>query len=291
MNMARLSIVIPSYRRVDYLAYCLQSVVLNQPAGTEIIVVDDGSKNGIVSATAKNYPNVKIIRNEKSRGFAAAANRGIFQSTGKVVELLNDDAEVTAGWAEPAVKQFENPEVVAVAPLVLIHPNNHNSSIPKIDSAGDEYDCGGFARKRFHGEYLQEKHLMPEPVWGVSAAAGFYRRESLLKVGGFAEYFGAYFEDVDLSRRLKEDDGQIVYEPRSIVWHRVSSSYGRNPSRKTLIQQSRNEERLFWRSSQGENRWRYVPRHAAVLAGKSMRRLSEGTFTSWLTGRVKAVIA
>jgi GT2 family glycosyltransferase len=282
-----LSIVIPSHCRTDLLKLCLHSVTQCQPVDTEIIVVDDGSKNGIVSQTAEQFPGVVVVRHAKPKGFAAAANAGIARAKGTVVELLNDDAEVTPGWAEPALAQFANPAIVAVAPLVLIHPNGDSHSHPRVDSAGDVYDDGGFAQKRFHGERLSAKHFTPSRVWGVSAAAGFYRRESLMQVGGFAEEFGAYFEDVD----LRERGGKIVYEPQSVVWHRVSASYGRQPSRCILEQQSRNEERLFWRSSTGPKRWQKIPRHLAVLVGKSARRLSEGTFSPWLTGRIRALIS
>ena len=289
MITPRLSIVIPSHRRTDLLAHCLRSVIECQPTDTEVIVVDDGSNDYIVSKTANLFPGVIVIRLPRSRGFAATANTGIARATGKVVELLNDDTEVTPDWAEPALEQFRNPRIVAVAPLVLIHPDTSKAKHPRIDSTGDEFDPGGFARKRGHAEPLSEKHLQSGPVWGVSAAAGFYRRGELLHVGGFAEEFGAYFEDVELSMRLRAMGGEITYEPRSVVWHRVSASYGRSPSRKVIEQQSCNEERLFWRQSTGGKTWKHISRHLSVLVGKSARRLTEGTLLPWLTGRVKAM--
>ncbi len=124
-----------------------------------------------------------------------------------------------------------------------------------------------------------------EPVWGASASAAFYRRDALRKAGGFPADFGAYFEDVDLAHRLNRAGGITLFQPDSVVWHRVSSSYGRNPSRDVLVRQSCNEERVFWRNSGRIGNW---PRHAAVLAGKAMRRLNEGTFQPWIQGRIQA---
>jgi GT2 family glycosyltransferase len=176
---------------------------------------------------------------------------------------------------------------------------------PLIDTAGDDYDLGGFARKRGHGlesgaeEHVTSSPLHPftpspvhpraEPVFGASACAAFYRREAVLRAGGFPEHFRAYFEDVDLSFRLRRLGFEIVHEPTSIVWHRVSSSYGRRPSRRVLEQQSCNEERVFWRNVRGTDRIRYLPRHAAVLAAKAVKRFQEGTLLPWLLGRVRAV--
>lgn len=283
---ARLSIVIPSCRRPDLLERCLASVCAFAPDGTEIIVVDDGSRDSIVTRTALRFSVQHILRHDKPLGFARAANAGIARATADIVEILNDDAEVTPGWAAAALRTFENPTVAAVAPLVLIHPNGRPCGHPRIDSAGDEYDPGGFARKRGHGQPLTESFLKSQMVWGVSASAGFYRRDALLRVEGFPNDFGAYFEDVDLSFRLK-GIGEIRYEPTSVVWHDVSASYGRRPNRRTLEMQSCNEERVFWRNTLGHDRWRLLPRHLAVLLGKIMKRMSEGNSLPWLTGRLR----
>jgi hypothetical protein len=309
--MPPLSIVIPSYCRADLLALCLRSVTRFAPAGTEVIVVDDASAVGLISRTAAGYPGVHVVRLAKRSGFCAAANAGVAAASAPVVELLNDDAEVTAGWAEAALRWFADGRVGAVAPLVLQNdPDRLARGLPPlIDSAGDEYDPGGFARKRGHGlSWSDTRHetrhtreievsclvsrvsclVSPGPVWGASASAAFYRREALLAAGGFPEDFGAYFEDVDLSFRLRRLGCEVWYDPAAVVWHRVSASYGRRPDRRVLEQQSRNEERVFWRNVRGRDRVRYLPRHAAVLAGKAARRLREGTFVPWAVGRLRA---
>ena len=129
MNPLTLSIVIPSHCRADLLEFCLRSVVRCRPAHTEIIVVDDGSRESLISRTAQQFPSVNVVRNLKPQGFAAAANAGIARATGDIVELLNDDAEVTAGWAEAALKPFTEPRIVAVAPLVVIHSGDDDTPV------------------------------------------------------------------------------------------------------------------------------------------------------------------
>ena len=126
-------------------------------------------------------------------------------------------------------------------------------------------------------------------MFGASGCAAFYRRVALVRAGGFPEHFGAYFEDVDLSFRLRRLGFEIVYQPESVVWHRVSSSYGKRPSRRVLEQQSCNEERVFWRNVRGRDRLRWMPRHAAVLAGKALRRWQEGTLLPWFLGRIRCL--
>lgn len=281
-----LSIVIPSFCRADLLRRCLVSVTSFAPTGTEILVIDDGSENAVISEVASQFRGVRVLRLAVRSGFCVAANTGISCSRGDVVELLNDDTEVTVGWADAALMRFASPQVVAVAPLVFqLDPDRRESGLPAlIDSAGDEYDSGGFARKRFHGKTGSAESLSSaELVWGASASSAFYRRSALLAAGMFPTDFGAYFEDVDLSHRLRKI-GETWFEPASVVWHRVSGSYGRTPNRRVLELQSRNEERVFWRNVG----WRRFPRHVAVLAGKALRRWQEGTLTPWLTGRLRA---
>src|SRR4051812_30349703 len=175
MSANPLSIVIPSYRRTDLLKLCLTTVHQYKPVGTQVIVVDDGSPGGVVSRVAGEFTGVEIIRHRRPGGFAVAANRGITAATGAVIELLNDDTQVTPGWADAALPAFADPTVAAVAPLVLRGPRG--DAVQVIDSAGDEYDPGGFARKRGHGERLAAKYGKPCEVFGASASSAFYRAD------------------------------------------------------------------------------------------------------------------
>jgi GT2 family glycosyltransferase len=290
--MFSLSIIIPSHSRPDLLRLCLASVTRFAPPSAEVIVVDDGSRNGCVSRAAEEFRGVKVVRRPRAGGFCAAANAGIAVASAPVVELLNDDAEVTEGWSDAALAWFADERIAAVAPLVLQNdPERLARGLPPlIDTAGDEYDFGGFAVKRGHGQE-QGAHTPRSPgvVFGASACAAFYRRDALIQAGGFPEHFGAYFEDVDLSFRLRRLGFEIVYEPRAVVWHRLSGSYGQTPSRRTLERQSCNEERVFWRNVRGRLLVKSLPRHATVLAGKALKRWQEGTFLPWLLGRLRAV--
>ncbi len=253
--MPSLSVVIPSHNRPDLLRPCLASVARYAPPGTEVIVVDDASPGGSVSRAAATFGFVRVVPLPRRGGFCVAANAGVRAAAGAAVELLNDDTEVTAG---------------------------------RVDSAGDRYFVGGIAGKRSRGRPLGPEHLVPGPVFGASASSAFYRRDAFLAAGGFPESFGAYFEDVDLSFRLHRAGWQILYEPAARVLHHVSSSYG-PPRRELLAQQSRNEERVFWRNLPRGVLLRALPVHLAVVAAKAWRRWREGSLLPFLRGRVSVL--
>jgi len=284
------SVVVPSHIRADLLQFCLDSLQRFSPPGVEIIIVDDGSPRGVVSELARGYPHVRVIRHPAARGFCAAANAGLAAASAPVVNLLNDDTEVSEGWWKAPMAWFASERVGAVAPLVLQNdPARRARALPPlIDTAGDEYDPGGFARKRGHNQAANPFMWQAGPVFGASGCAAFYRRAAFLRAAGFPEHFKAYFEDVDLSFRLRRLGYEIVHDPASVVWHRVSSSYGKRPSRRVLEQQSCNEERVFWRNTRGGDRLRYLPRHAAALLTKACRRVQEGTLLPWMLGRMRA---
>jgi GT2 family glycosyltransferase len=261
-----------------------------------VIVVEDASPTSL----AGEFAGVRFLRLPRRGGFCVAANAGIAAARGEIVELLNDDTEVTARWADAALACFGDRRVVAVAPLVITPlfrlcgrgvggeraVNNPPSPASLIDSAGDGYDPGGFARKLRNGEPATAD-LRRGEVFGASGSSAFYRRAAVLHVGGFPEHFGAYFEDVDLAFRLRRADGVIVFEPAAQVLHHGGSSYGR-PGRRLVEQQSCNEERVWWRNLTGREVLRWLPRHVAVLAAKAARRWREGTLLPWACGRARA---
>jgi GT2 family glycosyltransferase len=276
MPAVTLSIVIPTHHRYDLLRRCLRSVTDHAPAGTEVIVVADGGR----LPNLDEFGGVRLVLLTQRRGFCAAANAGIAAATGRIVELLNDDTEVTAGWADAALACFSDPRIAAVAPLVS------SKSGLVIDSAGDGYDPGGFARKLGHGQPVTTANCRRE-VFGASASSAYYRRDLLVQVGGFPEQFGAYFDDVDLSFRLRRAGGVIVFEPSSRVYHHGGSSYG-SPGRRLIEQQSCNEERVWWRNLPTRDVVQFLPRHIAVLFVKASRRWSEGLLMPWMLGRLRA---
>ena len=101
-----LAIIIPSHNRPDLLRNCLSTLTRHAPPETEILVVDDASPQGQASSVAASFAGVRTIRLPRRCGFCSAVNTGIRAATSSIVELLNDDTEVTAGWAGPEVRRL-----------------------------------------------------------------------------------------------------------------------------------------------------------------------------------------
>jgi len=281
------AIIIPSYSRADLLAKCLASLRRHAPLSTEILVVDDASADGTISRVAEKFPGVRVHRNETRQGFCKSVNLAAKLVQSPIIQVLNDDTEVCAGWAESALDAFGDDRVAAVAPLVLRWPGAIAGQ-GVVDSAGDAYFLSGVATKRANGTELMEANLESCRVFGASGSSAFYRRDVFLAVGGYPEYFGAYFEDVDLSFRLHWAGYWVRFEPASRVLHHVGSSYSRVTMPRALLQsQALNEERVFWRNLPLSLLVKSLPIHFMALLAKAFKRGAEGNLLPFLLGKMR----
>jgi GT2 family glycosyltransferase len=278
-----LSVVIPSWNGRHHLEGCLPSLRRHAPPGTQVIVVDDGSTDGTLDWLRREHPWVERVQTPANLGFCGAVNLGLQQATGEIVELLNNDTVVLPGWAEAALPHFRDPSVGSVAPLTL------RLDAPDIvDSAGQEYHLIGWARNIGYGRPLDAELSRPREVFGPSGCSGFYRRELLLRLGGLAEPYGAYFEDTDLAFRLRWAGYRCLYEPASRVLHRGSASYGTMPDRLVRLI-SRNEELVFWSNLPGRLLLAGLLPHLAFQMLRSVRQAQSGRLAAYVRGKLDAL--
>ena len=93
MNI-ELSIIIPVYNVAQYLRHCLQSILDQQLASYEVILVDDGSYDnslGICIEWCNEHKEFKVFRHEQNRGLSEARNTGISQATGRYITFVDSD--------------------------------------------------------------------------------------------------------------------------------------------------------------------------------------------------------
>jgi GT2 family glycosyltransferase len=190
----------------------------------QIILVDNASQDGTLD-WAGAQPDIEVVSNTVNRGFAAANNQGIVESTGDLVLLLNADVELASGYIEACLRHFAQPDVSSVTGK-LLRPGPERT----IDSTGHNVYGLGWAENR--GEELPDRGFdSAEEVFGVCAAAALYRRAALDHVAVDGQYldeaYFAYIEDVDLDWRLRWGGWRAWYEPAAEATHHRSASGGR----------------------------------------------------------------
>lgn len=283
--MIRLSVVIPTYNGRGLLEACLASLTRHRPdEGVEVIVADDASTDGTVEWLMSAHPEVRVVRLGQNGGFVAAANAGVAAARGEFIQLLNNDAEVTAGWLEAGLKPFRDLTVGSVAPLVLVR-----SDPGRVDSAGDQYSILGWPSKRGHGEPAARWRAHPaDRVFGASGSSAIYRGDAIRKLGGFDPAFGSYYEDIDLAFRLRWLGYSCAFTPECVVLHDMSASYdhGRPELQRRM---ARNAEFLFWTDLPLPHLLAALGPHLAFTAAQLAWRLARRRATPFLLGKLDAL--
>jgi GT2 family glycosyltransferase len=272
-------VVIPSYNGRALLEPCLASIDRHRPKKLawpiEVIVADDASTDGTPEWLASAYPEVRLVRLERNGGFCAAANAGIAAASGSFIQLLNNDTEVAAGWIEAGLEPFAHSTVGAVAPLVLVR-----SAPERVEPA-----------KRGHGQPREHFGSQPlEEVFGASGSSAFYRARAIEHCGGFDPLFGSYYEDVDLSFRLRWAGYRCVFAARSVVFHDVSSTYDHgSPSLQRRM--ARNAEFVFWANMPAVWLMLAVVPHLFFVIAQGTWRLARGRLRPFVQGKLDAIAA
>jgi GT2 family glycosyltransferase len=115
--VSRSSVVIVSYRPTASLDEAITSVV---GQADEVLLVDNGSDGGAVSAAARRH-GLPVVRLARNAGFAGGADTGVKAASGDVVALLNDDAIAPPGWIESAAATLASDQTVAaVGPKIVL---------------------------------------------------------------------------------------------------------------------------------------------------------------------------
>jgi GT2 family glycosyltransferase len=253
-----ISVIIVAWNSNAYLSVCLDKLSAQNFQNFEIILVDNGSTDGLPANLDMRWPQLTmhVEKLATNSGFAIANNIGVYLARGEWVVLLNADA-------------FPEPDWLAK----LLHAAEHNSQYnfftsrqvqynqpDLLDGAGDNYHVSGLAWRRYYNHTEKDHGLSQMEVFGACAAAAMYRREDFLKVGGFDDDYFSYFEDVDLSFRLRLVGGHCLYVPQAIVYHIGSVSTG-TESDFVIYHGHRNLVWTYLKDMPALFLWLYLPLH------------------------------
>ena len=219
------SILIVTWNAGEHLFHCLSALSLQTNKEFEIVVVDNGSTDGAVDGLEYRWTESQIIfkRLDTNQGFAVANNIAAKLAHGEWIILLNADAYPEPDWLENLLKAAEqNPQYNFFSSRQIQY-----NAPDLLDGSGDAYHVSGLAWRWFYGLPIDQYGLEQKEVFGACGAAAMYRREDFLAVGGFDETFFSYFEDVDLSFRLRLSGGRCLYVASATVYHVGSASTGK----------------------------------------------------------------
>jgi GT2 family glycosyltransferase len=215
-----LSVVVLSWNTRELLGACLSALARDTAREPrEILVVDNGSRDGSAEMVARDFPTVRLLHNAENRLYAEGNNQGARAATGRYLCLLNSDTEVRPGALDRLVEFLEtHPEYGAAAPKLV----NADGSVQRacsrfptlLDPLFDSTALGlvppgswllwWIRMGDFDHEHSRD---VPQPP----GACFVMRRDEYLALGGLDPAMSLFFNDVDLCRMLSRGRRRIRY--------------------------------------------------------------------------------
>ncbi len=236
--MIDLSVVIASFDTQKLLLECLASVEceVHRPDAkleSEVIVVDNGSRDGSPRAVREAFPWVDLIALEENVGYARANNIGLRRARGRVVALLNSDVVLEPGAVDCAITALENHPNAGAAGIQLFHPDGRpQNSIHLAPSFAREIAPSWLLESLAPGRFPSKRHPAREPieVESVLGAVLFVKREMLDRVGLLPEDYFFFLEETDWCWQMRRAGFGVLHVPGArAIHHSGASSKQKDP--------------------------------------------------------------
>ena len=232
-----LSIIIVSYKRLDCLRKCIQSIMDTVKTNPyEIIVVDNQSGDGTPETILQEFPSLQMIENTENLGFAKANNQGILVSGGKYVLLLNNDTEALPGAIDTLVEIMNHSPEVGLLGCRLINPDQTiQQSFGRMLNPLTQLGQKLYTNKIYANpgnpiakSLLTKWHSVEKDVDWIRGACMMLRRETLAQSGLMDEQFFMFLEDVDMSTQIRKAEWKVRFTPKASIVHHEGASVSKN---------------------------------------------------------------
>jgi len=214
-NFPLISIVVPNFNGLHFLKKSIPSLMQTNYPNLEIIVIDNGSNDTSVSFLEINYPSIILSQFKDNMGVSIAFNTGLKLSSGNYVSFVNNDMEFDSNWLLPLFLKIINNDKIAGCDSKYL--NYYERKI--IDSSGGAgrfMDRFGNHFTRGSGECDKGQYDKSQKVF---QCLSLFKKDLIIKAGGFDEKFFAYCDETDLCWRLHRMGYDIQYVPESIIYH------------------------------------------------------------------------
>ena len=210
MSNMLLSIIIPTYKRNDFLCRAIDSILINY-GSYEIIVVDDNDENSIYRKynieTMKKYQSndkVKYLKHKQNKNGAAARNTGIKYAKGEYITFLDDDDEFTSNRIEEVEKVIKNEKPDFIFTGTIFKKNG------KVLNYNEKLNKEEINKKNLIKLLLMEKSF-------IGTGSNMICKSNIVKkINGFDESFTRN-QDLEYLIRYLELSKSIVYIDKNLV--------------------------------------------------------------------------
>lgn len=239
--MKKLYVIVLHYSGRENTIECLKSLVKSRvPQGFSFtfVVVDNNSVDNLGSGIKKEFPGLVLIQNKKNLGYSGGNNVGIKYALSQGAEyvlLLNNDTIVQRDSAFELIMALREKDGDVVCPKIYFekgfeyHKDNYSQKdLGKVFwFAGAQMDWKNVIG--FHtgvDEVDRGQYDSQVEIEFITGACFLVKAEVFKNVGVFDDSFFLYYEDADLSMRIKKQNYKIIFASKSIIYHKNAGSSG-----------------------------------------------------------------
>lgn len=252
------SIIIPTKDHIDLLSNCIQSVLeKTEYSKYEIICVENNSEEestfAYYRAICEQSDKVRVVT-WPGTGFnySAICNYGASFAQGDILLFLNNDTEIVSPqWLTLMSGHFMRSDVGIVGAKLFNRDGLVQHGGLFVVPGGCDYL--NLYMSRYASGYMNSLRF-PFDCAAVTGACQMIRRTYFEQVGGFDEQLAVSFSDVDICLKISQLGARVVMEPGAELYHRESSSRGRDDNDKNKLKRMEKEKYYFF------NRWSDIER-------------------------------
>lgn len=249
-----LSVVIVSWNTRLLTLEALRSFLPARDLELEVVVVDNASADGSADAIEAEFPEVRLIRNDRNAGFAGGVNLGLRACRHPLILLLNPDTRVLRDALPKLVEYADgHPQAGILGPRVVNADGSLQASRFRFPSLLNQILAATYLYQLFpRSRFLNRERLggqdadRAQPVDAVSGCCFLVRRSVLDAVGLLDEDFFMYAEEVDLCYRTRRAGFEVHYAPVGEIVH-LGGESSRLASRRNFLEFRRSLLRFFWK--------------------------------------------
>lgn len=209
-------VIMVSWNAQESIEAAISSNINNESVG-KIIIVDNNSSDRTIEIISQfSSPKIVLIQSSVNLGFGKACNLGSTYATASHLLFLNPDTVLNENAIIVALEQMAMTEAEVVG-IKMIDENGVTQrscarfpTLPSIITEGIGVNrlFPGMLKGYFMSEWSHDENRFVDHVIGA-----FYlmKREKFIEVGGFDPDFFLYYEDLDLSKRIRNSGGRIYY--------------------------------------------------------------------------------
>lgn len=224
MQLKKTAIILVNWNSFEYTQQCILSLQHSTGNNFDIIVIDNGSQDGSGKKLKATFPQIILIESDTNLGFTGGNNLGLEYSLNKGYQysmLLNNDTEVEPDFLDILTDYMDqHPDIGAIQPKIFYHQDR-----TLLWDGGSYFNrLLGITYTSGLGKKPAQKHNIIKPVDWVTGCCFLTRNTILQETGLLAKNFFIYYEDVDLSFRIKQLGYKLIYYPDSVIYHIAGAS-------------------------------------------------------------------